>query len=93
MILIMETCQLTVVVLALGAIMIVFDTYVFGGGLNLIGNAFYVIVIAIITNYACYSTNFTWIAWIVLVIQVFTVIVMIYMLSTMSKDEIKVALG
>ena len=89
----MKMCQLTLFVLALGVLMIVFDTYVFGVGLNLISNAFYIIIIAIITNYACYSKNYTWIAWILLVIQVFTIIVMIYMLSTMSKDEIKTALA
>jgi hypothetical protein len=93
MILLMETCKLTLVVIILGAVMIVFDTYVFGGGLNLIASAFYVVIVAIITNYACYSKNYRWIAWILLVIQIFTIIVMVYMISTMSKDEIKIALG
>jgi hypothetical protein len=89
----METCQLTFFILALGVLMIIFDTYVYGVGLNLITDAFYIIIIAIITNYACYSKNYKWIAWILLVIQVFTIIIMIYMLSTMSKDKIKAALG
>jgi hypothetical protein len=93
MILLMETCQLTFIVLALGVIMVVFDIYIYGKGLNLIANAFYVIIVAIITNYACYSKNYTWIAWILLVVQVFTFIVMVYMLTTMTKAEIISALA
>ena len=89
----METCILTWVFLFIGVCSILGDTYVYGGGLNLLGSALYVILIAIINNFACNSEYFGWVAWLIVVIHFITLIFMIYLLTTKTKEEIKTIIG
>ena len=89
----METCILTWVFLFLGVCLILGDSYVYGGGFNLLGSALYVIIIAVINNFACYSKYFVWAAWLIVLVHLITLIYMIHILSTNSKEEVKKILG
>jgi len=73
--------------------MMIGDTYTFGGGLNLAGDIVYLIILVIVTNLACYSTNYVWVAWLIIIIHFVGLIGMLYLLLTKSKEEVKKIVG
>jgi len=89
----MDICYLTWVIVIITFCMMIGDTYTFGGGLNLVGDIVYLIILAIVTNLACYSTNYVWVAWLIIIIHFAGLIGMLYLLLTKSKKEVKKIVG
>ena len=89
----MELCFVTWFIIVLGFLLMEGDLYIFSGWMHLVGDLFYIIITAVISELSCNSEYFTWLPWVLVVMQTIGLIGLIYLLTTQSKKEVKKTLG
>jgi hypothetical protein len=90
----MELCILTKLVILLSGIAIVLDILLIeitlkGAALNLLVNVIFTVILAFITNWACFSQGYYWIAWVIVGFTILPILVIPTLMANRDDPEVK----
>jgi hypothetical protein len=83
----MNICLATIFFLIISFLGIITDIYIFGFyTLELIKNIIFTIIVAFITNWACYTVCCNWVSWVIVIINLFFLFTIIYLVSNKNEE-------
>ena len=86
----MNICLATIIFLIISFLGIIFDTYIFGFYImEFIKNIIITIIIACITNWACYKLCYNWISWLIVIINLVFLFAIIFVATNKNEETVK----
>jgi uncharacterized protein YacL len=83
----MNICLATIIFLIISFLGIITDIYIFGFYFTeFIKNIIITLIIAFITNWACYTLCYNWVSWLIVIINLFLLFAIIYLASNKNEE-------